>query len=556
MEQPVDQQRLKDYQNRVSDWIGKQGAWFQLRYAKTVGSDSIMRHAGGLLIRFLVLLLLVALGALFYLKRHFASDGYEDKMTSQIETVLGADEIDPSGFSRSFSSGGYHSLTVKGGDKSFFYDAVFNKLSSKFSFLTGVTKDWQPSVIRMQSADLTVKAGGFVEEMEASFASIVKSLDGGGLTQITVNELTFDWGYSKLTYGKVSGSEAKAVLQDGRWKVNLSGGEFQQNWLGPVSIDKAVFYVDDRGVEVESLNLLMNGGTLTLGGQIKGPLNMPTFDLSGSFASLPIGDLLVVNNVMTRDYIEGTVSGDLVIGGSSNRGIEMSGRVRLSATDQITMREKWALLRALSFIDVNESYLRVDLTQGGFSFSTGGGQMTISEIDLADKGRIKFSGNLQTRLPTQREAARALGISLTDGFSNGFSLSDTDSSSAQKLEDDRMSLDSLDGEDDLNLGVGEGLEAEEGRMKEEQLTDQERDSLRIKSEMRTYRISGLLNVGIQAVAFDGIRTLDKKFPADESGWRWIPVKIEDSKFATIGDRTKASLLNLAAQAEEDEELED
>jgi hypothetical protein len=63
VENPVDQQRLSEYQNRVSQWIGNQGLFFQLRYAKTIGTQSLFKNIGSLFVRLLIVLVfLVGLG--------------------------------------------------------------------------------------------------------------------------------------------------------------------------------------------------------------------------------------------------------------------------------------------------------------------------------------------------------------------------------------------------------------------------------------------------------------------------------------------------------------
>ena len=188
-------------------------------------------------------------------------------------------------------------------------------------------------------------------------------------------------------------------------------------------------------------------GGADLKGAISGPVNMPTSDLAGNFKSLPIEKLIKIEGVNEREYIEGTISGNLAIGGSSNRQVEMSGQVKLDENDSVTIRERWSLLRALSILDNERTYLRIDFNQGGFAFSTGGGGMEVSEINLNAGNKARLLGGFKTRLPTQAEAAETLGIKLT----NNFSLDYTDSSAAQELENDRLRIDSLD--DELGFGV-------------------------------------------------------------------------------------------------------
>lgn len=542
MENPVDQQRLNEYKSRVSDWIGRQGILFQLRYARTVGSGSIFRHVGGATIKLLLLLVVLGVCSFFGLKRYFRSPGYQEKIAAQITDAMGAEEIEASGFSRNVNSGEFHRLEVKGGAKSFFYEADFEGFSGVFSYLTGVTESWRPSTVRMQKADVRLKAGGDQEEMELGFSSVIESLNGNGISQIKVDDCSFDWGYSKLTFGEVRNTSFKATLQGGVWEVELSGGTFQQNWLGPLEIESAALRIDEKGIEVDSLKLRMDEGSVTLEGRISGPANMPTFDLSGRFTFLPLENFVRIQGINTREYIEGRISGDLAISGSSNRRVELSGLVELAENDSVTVRERWSLLRALSILDIDRTYLRIDFDQGGFAFSTGGGGMKVDRINLTAGKKARLTGGFETRLPTQEEAATALGIELTENFS----LDYTDSSAAQQLENDRMRIDSRD-EDDEGFGVDIDKSVEDGKLRvdESKLSGKELEELRMKQEMEVHRITGELKVAVPAGAFDSSEALLKLYPKDEEGWRWIPVKLADANFMTISDQAKELLLRQA-----------
>lgn len=543
MEDPVDQQRLNEYQSKVTDWIGRQGVLFQFRYARTVGTMTLGRHLSSLTLKLVLFLIFVGVFGFFVLKRHFNSPEYGEKVAGQVANSLGAGEVEVAGFSRNFGKGDFQFLELKGGEESFFYEAKFEKLRGEFSFLTGVTDSWRPSAISIKKADLKLKAGGSEDDMKLGFSSIIESLKGQGISQIKIDDCSFSWGYSKLTFGMVRNSNFRAVLHEGVWEVELSGGSFQQNWLGPLAIKSADLKIGVGGIMVESLRLEADGGAADLKGSISGPVNMPTFDLAGSFSSLPIEKLIKINGVSTREYMEGRISGGLVIGGSSNRRVELSGRVKLDENDIVTIRESWSLLRALSVLDNERSYLRIDFNQGGFAFSTGGGGMEVSEIDLNAGNKARLLGGFKTRLPTQAEAADALDMKLTNNFSRDY----TDSSAAQELENDRMRIDSRDDElafgVDIERSIGEGeLDVPEG-----QLSFKELEALRMRQEMELHRITGDLKLAVPASGFSSNEALLKIYPKDELGWRWIPIEIRDANFMNIGDKTNELLLKQARQ---------
>jgi len=541
VEDPVDQQRLNEYQSKVSDWIGRQGVLFQFRYARTVGAVTLGRHLSGLTLKLVLFLVVAGVCGFFVLNRHFDSPGYGEKVAGQVANALGAGEIEVTGFSRNFGKGDFQFLELKGGEESFFYEAKFEKLRGEFSFLTGVTDSWRPSAISIKKADLRLKAGGSEDEMKLGFSSIIESLKGQGISQIKIEDCSFSWGYSKLTFGMVRNSDFRAVLHEGIWEVELSGGTFQQNWLGPLAIKSADLKVGMGGIKIESLNLESNGGEADLKGSISGPVNMPTFDLAGGFNSLPIEKLIKINGVSTREYIEGRISGDLKIGGSSNRQVELSGQVKLDENDSVTIRERWSLLRALSILDNERTYLRIDFNQGGFAFSTGGGGIEVSEINLNAGNKARLLGSFKTRLPTQAEAAETLGIKLT----NNFSLDYTDSSAAQELENDRMRIDSRD--DELGFGVDIERSIDDGELEvpKAQLSVKELEALRMRQEMEVHRILGDLKLAVPASSFNSSKALLEIYPKDELGWRWIPIELNDANFMNLSDKANELLLKQA-----------
>lgn len=540
VEKPFDQQRLSEYQNRVSEWIGGQGILFQLRYAKTVGSRSLVKNLGSLIVRFLIIAVLLAGIGYFLLKRHFSSDGYQENITNQLSAALGAMTVEAKGFSRKQGSGSFRDLEVEGGETSFFFNAKFDNLSAPFAYLTGVTEGWAPDTVKISKANVSLKAGGTEEEMSAAFSRVIESLAGDGISLIRIKDFSCDWGYSKLTHGRIENTDFRGILENGRWKVTMKGGKLWQNWLYGFSIDEAELLIDEDGIVFDSLSVSLGSGRLDLAGRISGPIETPEFDLKGEFSSLPVEKLIMVDGVNTREYIEGTISGQLAIGGSTNRRIKISGEAALAEVDMITIRERWSLLKAISIIDNERTYRRISFKEGSFKFSTEGGGLEVSEINLLAKDTAKLAGGFVTKLPSQEEAAERLGISLTDGFSSDY----TDKSSAQKLEDDRMSLRNAAGGggrvDDISLDEST-LRGLSNRDKE-QLSAKELEGLRLQEEMKIHRINGKLRLAVPKAAFQNNQNLSVLYPADTEGWRWILMDL-DTTFTDISEEANEIILD-------------
>ena len=548
----VDQQRLDEYQKRVADWISKQGIFFQMRYAGTLGGGSIVKQLGVLFLRVLVIFLLLVGIAFFVLNQHFSGDEYREKMTAGLGEVLGATSTEAKKFERARGVSSFQDLVIEGGEESFFYRAEISRLTASSSFLTGITSAWAPKQVRLKSAYFKIKAGGEQDEMATAFASIIESMSQGNLDSIEVEELSCDWGYSKITYGRLDKVKFRALRDNGVWNITLEGGRFSQNWLKNFDIGQAALVCSNDGLEVKELILSKNGGEMELTGSIQGPASRPKFDLKGSFKSLPLLSLLKVPGIDIREYMSGSISGDLAISGSTDYRVVMEGDVKLGDKDMITLREKWELLRAVSVLDVDRTYRRVDFEEGELSFKTEGGGIEIKGIDLKAGTLAALVGDIATHLPSQKEAAEALGIVLTQGIGGSFQSDSTDTSAATSLEDERMSLKGAAGliaknEDQLNLDDSGSLiltDSQRGEMTQKQM-----DDLRMRHEMNIYRVLGDMRLGVGSIVFAENENLSKMFPVDSEGWRWIPFKVKNT-FTKVSSTIAGKVLDEARRKKE------
>ena len=545
MDNFVDQQRLDEYQKRVADWIAKQGIFFQLRHAGTMGGGSVIKQLGVLSLRVLVVLLLCLGVAFFALNHYFGGDDYRGEVTAALGEVLGASSIEAKKFERARGVSTFQDLVIDGGEESFFFQAEINRLAAASSFLTGITSKWAPEQVRIKAASFELKAGGDQEEMQNSFASIIASMSEGNLESIEIEELSCEWGYSKITYGKLEKAKFRASRDQGVWEISLEGGRFSQNWLKNLDIKEAKLLCDSDGIKVEKLLLSKNGGEMELAGSIMGPAARPKFNLKGLFQSLPILSLVRLPGVDVREFMSGSISGDMKISGSTDYRIVMEADVELRGNDVVTLREKWDLLRAISVLDVDRTYRRVDFEEGRFSFKTGGGEMEVNGIDLKSGSLAALKGDFKTYLPSQKEAAEALEIVLTEGIGSGSFKSDsTDTSAAEDLEDERMSLKTAAGllreeENYLNFD-NSGLDGV-SEAQREVMTPQQINDMRMRDEMKVYRVRGDLSLGVAAIAFAEYDNLTKLFPVDAQGWRWVPFKTKNTFSRVSAGAAKAVL---------------
>lgn len=540
MDCPVDEQRLRSYQSRINNWIGRQGLLFQLRYFHLRSRGSFWGGLLGFLLALAGVSFVALVVGLVGIKIYQKSGLFVEKLERFVAESLGAEEIRTAGFSRQGGHGNFLRLSLTGGENSFYDQGTILGLRAELPFFAGVVSDWSPESVTIESADFSLKAGGRQREMEQAMAGIMESLGDFPLQRIRITELSCEWGYSKLTFGGFYKTRFDAVRDGEGWVISLKGGHFRQNWIGPFELKEGALRVGPEGIRVDSLVLAVEEGRLELAGRIGGPLEMPTFDLRGTFSRLPVEELFDLEGVKKELFIEGTVSGDLTVTGSTNRKIETEGTVVLKEGDEVLIRDQWRLLRALSAVARDGTYLRVAFGTGSFDFKSGGARCEVTNIDLSADRVGRLTGDFATHLPSQEEAARYLDIKLTDGFSESL----TDKLAAQKLEDDRLSIRRrVRGEDEefgIELDLGIDDEAESSlKERAEELT-----GLRLQREMSLPRFTGSLRLGVP----DGILAENEEvleaYPADEAGWSWIPVEFSEQRFSDLSEAAAEQLLDL------------
>lgn len=540
MDSPVDEQRLKSYQFRITNWIGRQGLLFQLRYIRLTSRGSLR---GGLL-GFFLALAGVSLGGgvlgFAALKIYQKSDFFYEKLDQHLAESLGAGEIKTRGFSRQGGQGSYRRLSLTGSENSFYYQGTILGLKAEMPLLTGVTSDWSPESVSIESADFSLKAGGRRTEMEKAMGGILKTFGDFPLNRIRIADLSCEWGYSKLTLGGFYNTRFDAIWDGDRWTISVKGGYFRQNWIGPLAVEEGSLSVGPEGIRVNSLVLVAAEGRLELEGTIAGPLEMPVFDLRGNFTNLPVAEMFDLEGVRKDRFIQGTVSGELKVSGSTNRRIETEGRVVLGKGDEILIRDQWRLLRALSTVTRDGTYLRIAFGTGSFDFKSGDAQCEVTNIDLLADRVGRLSGSFSTRLPSQEEAAKYLDIKLTDGFSRSL----TDTSSAQKLEDDRLSIRRrvLGENEDFGIELDLGVDGEPDSSVDE--ISKELAGQRLKREMSLPRFTGALKLAVPGRILAENEEIMEAYPADEAGWSWIPLDFSEERFSDITEGAAKQLLDL------------
>lgn len=537
----------------MAEWISKQGILFQLRHAGTVSSSQLGRKLGSVIFSFLILGGIAAVLAVGYLFLQYRLPSYAQSLESTIEEGLALEEIEATGFSRVGSQGVFRFVKATGGPRSFFFDSTMELFSGKLGYLDGIKTKWSPKDIRIGALEMNLKAGGG-EEMAESLALIEESFQEQGPTRVEVGEATLRWGYSKLNFGQIQKSKLTASLDDEEWKISLEGGTFTQNWLRDIPITTAEVLVTPNGIEIVELNLAVGDGTATFTGKATGTPSNPLVELEGAFSGFPLNSIVELPGVVASEFIEGYISGEVIFSGSTNGTIVSEAKVRLRGDDQIVLREGWQVLKALSVLDKDRSYRRLEFVVGQFDFSTKNNALRINNIELhtLEEGErvVSLLGDLETYLPSQEEAAKAIGIVLTEGFDSTFGLDVTDRSAATALENERISLEGLFSSENSGNEAGVDLQREIEATSPTSADDL--DAGRLRTEMRIYRLKGDLVFLLPRTVFAENERLLEAYPNLLRGRRQVPLRVETTFARATSKLHDLLYLQARGEAEKDE----
>lgn len=401
-------QQSSSFEERLSQWIGGQGLWFQLRHS--TGKSVAARLGGRLLHLSLRLLLVTAAGGLLagvYLAKRVEMKGYMKGLDAAAAKVLGAESAKVSGFQRVRGQAYVHVLTATGGKNSFFYELEARGVRYRMGLMDGLAGTWEAGPVMVNSARMMIKAGaGDAAEAAGSVDCLFRREGRFAFDMIEVLNADLEWGYSERTRGRVAGTHLIGQRVGDEWRFEMRGGRFSQNWLQGFEIDEMLVRCGPKSLVFEKAELRMGDGKASLRATVSGGLE-PSLEGRLAFTRLDLRRLLPAE---FHAFVEGSVSGELRLGGSTNsqRGIETEGEILLGLDDRLVLRDRLPLLRALTVVDSFNTYRKVEFTTGGMRLRTGGGEAHFDGIELDAKELMKLRGRLQARPPTTEEVARLL----------------------------------------------------------------------------------------------------------------------------------------------------
>jgi hypothetical protein len=512
-----DPEQWQNFNERMSYWISKQGFWFQLRHSLPRGGQkgAFSYHLVHLSLQ-LGIFLIIAAALWVGVVKLTGNEKFSDAVSESYLKKFSANEIEIRGVSGNRGNFTITRLAMIADKGSFFTGLELSNLICQRDFFVDFGNTWKPGIVEISKVNVSLRAGADTDEGAGAIGDVLfQELGSWKPDAIHVANMSLKWGYTERSRGSIIGSRMKAVpLSDG-WRLTFRGGTFRQNWLRRLQIDELDVLITRKGIRFEKAKFSKNGGTVVLNefeilaGQrplVSGQLKMKNMDISGM---LPM---------VARAYVDGKISGDFTVSGSSNstEGIEFAGVVTLDEGDVITLRDRIHLLRALSVVDANQNYRRVDFRVGSFRLDTQEKGLKISDVTLSADNLMKLAGDMFVRKPNSDEE-----LALDDG-SKFFGEIITGDETGKDVD---ISLREAGKISNLNK-IGFKAEADTSLFGQLEISNDDRRVREYEEEKlsRSYRYEGEFLILLMKTAFSRAPELQQLYPVSSDTER-IPITV-------------------------------
>lgn len=523
-------QKLDTFDERLSQWVSSQGFWFQVRYSMSGKGmkGRLMYHFVNLMFRFLFFLLICAAGLWIYLEKRTESATFMRDFRSALKTGLAASEVEMRGFQRLQGQMELSRFAAEGGSNTFYSTFEARNIRCKMGLLDGLVGVWRPGIVAVSKLDIDLRAGADDAESAAKIAkAFFADPEKVEIRSFDIAEANLRWGYSERTQGSIDSTSIKMQRVNNVWRLILKGGYLSQNWLNRVEIVEMVVVCSPEEIFFEKAQLKQGAGTIDMTGMRVVTGERPKVEGTIKVRGIAIDQIIPP---ATRNYIEGTLSGDFKVFGSTNspEGIGFEGQVLMDGKDTITLRDRVHLLKALSVVDYSRNYHRVDFREGGFQLRIINGGLELTDVNLKCEELFTLEGSMRVRLPTQKEIEEmvakgdsASGSVIFDSEDDAF----LSKSIAQKAEAD---ITLRRAAEEASKRWGEGGDRGEGASLFDRLSsNNELRQLRNQASERMSRMlryEGMFRITLPKDAFERAARLQREYPVDTAIER-VPIMV-------------------------------
>jgi hypothetical protein len=520
-----------NFNERLSQWVASQGFWFQVRYSISGGGSKavLVFHLLRMATRLLMFSVLVVIGIWMYLVWLPGTVGFQDRLKESISAMLGAKEVEMADFRRERGELMMARFASEGSNETFFSSLEARNIKCQMGLFNSLSGEWNPGALLINQLDIALNAGAD-DENSAGLIGEALFRDFGRLKLETVDvkDATLRWGYSERTHGKIVGSHMKLQRVAEGWRIHLAGGQFSQGWLRRLEIVEVVANCTRGGVVFEKAAFRKGAGSVSMDGVKVVGGQRPEVKGTVKVRKVSLDDIVPP---AARDFIEGGISGDLRVFGSTNttEGIGFEGKLVLDGENVIKLRDRLYLLRALTEFDVFNNYKSVLFKEGSMRIKTLGGGMEVSEVILKAGDLMTLTGQMRVRFPTPEEAAAAVRRNRAGEALPLTSQANDETSSARRLQDDPdFTLRRAGREVHKDKTKGAAGVKDEGQSLFDRIGQTFDTNILAEQaterEARSLMYEGQFQITLQPDTFDNVQALRELFPVDPQTGR-VPLDV-------------------------------
>ncbi len=516
------------FNEKLSQWIASQGFWFQLRHSVSGGGGWSMTffHLFRLGLRVLIVAAVAAVIAGIYLMKRTGGEAFVEKMEEEMARGLSAEEVTVLHFGRSRSEAAIKRLGVVGGDASFFHSLDAEHIRFRMGLFDGMAGRWQGGALKAKSLKVVLRAGADnPQQLESMGKAFHRDWPDFSFSAIDSERTDVSWGYSARTAGRIEGSHMEAIRTPGAWRLAFKGGTLSQNWLRKLAIEELIVECRPGRIVVTEGRLRCGSGTVVIESLAIHTGENPRVEGRMKWDQADLRNLLPES---AQDYVEGRISGDVAIAGSTNsqEGVALDGRIVLDGRSMVVLRDELHLLKALSEVDVFRAYRKVEFDSGSFRLRSAAGELELSSVDMTAGELLTLQGGMKIRQPTPEETREAIGVNTAPDFGAVFDPAQGMPEGGKKSDDVARSM-----REAARVAAGKrGFETKGGgeqavfdRMEQDQMREDLAKEARAR-EIRNLRYEGAFRVTLEGDAFDKAERLRSSYPKDPQTGR-IPLDV-------------------------------
>ncbi len=515
------------FNEKLNQWIASQGFWFQLRHSVTGGGGWSMTlfHLFRLGLRVLIVAAVAAVVAGIYLTKRTGGEAFVKKVEEEMAQGLSAEEVTVLHFGRSRNEAAIKRLGVVGGDASFFHSLDAEQIRFRMGLFDGMVGTWQGGALKAKSLKAVLRAGADnAEQLEAMGRAFHRDWPDFSFSSIESERTDVSWGYSARTAGRIEGSHMEAIRAPGVWRLAFKGGTLSQNWLRRLAIEELVVECRPGRIAVTEGRLRCGSGTVVIESLTIHTGENPRIEGRMKWDQADLANLLPES---AQEYVEGRISGEVGIAGSTNsqEGVALDGRIVLDGRSVIILRDELHLLKALSEVDVFRAYRKAEFDSGGFRLRSAAGELELSSVDMAAGDLLTLQGGVKVRQPTPEETQAAIGVDAAPDFGAMFDPAQG-GADGKKGDDIARTM-----REAARVSAGKrGFETKGGgeqavfdRMEQDRMREDLAKEARSR-EIRNLRYEGAFRITLEGDVFDKAERLRSSYPKDAQTGR-IPLDV-------------------------------